>query len=86
MTCPSSCRDDHCSLTYAAHLRGLHISADATPTRCPTVAETNRRDKILDKDLDAYKSLRQQGLHPNVIDGCDRLSATATSVREIEQA
>jgi len=39
------------------------------PTRRPEAAETAAREKRWERDMDAYKRLRQEGLHPKTIDG-----------------
>jgi len=45
------------------------------PTR-KNVQELNRKEKLLDKDLDAYKRVRKTGGRPNQIDGAARWEAT----------
>lgn len=42
------------------------------------------RETALSKDLDAYRTLRRQGLQPNGIDGCDALARVAETRTEIE--
>jgi hypothetical protein len=93
MTCPSSCHQTGCTMTYAEHLRGIQISPAAMPTRSVTRTEgqqdesttvTRAREKTMERDLPAYKALREQGYRPRSVWGTDRLSATATSDAQIE--
>lgn len=93
MSHPACCPDpDTCDLSYSAHLVGFGLSARAIPSRAihrtpgqpdePAV-ETAERERRWSKDLDAYKSLRQQGYRPRSFKGADRLAATATSDDQI---
>ena len=77
MTCPSFCSTPDCTLTYGAHM-SFGISAAALPTRGRSVAAMNQQEKQLDRDLDAYRALRRDGLQPPQIDGADRLTAEAS--------
>lgn len=56
---------------FGCKVAGLSIAASATPTRKggARAAVINQKDKVLEKDLDAYKRLRQEGLQPQAIDG-----------------
>lgn len=56
---------------FGCKVAGLSIAASATPTRKggARAATINQKDKVLEKDLDAYKRLRQEGLQPQAIDG-----------------
>lgn len=42
-----------------------------------------QREKTLDRDMSAYRRLRDQGLQPPTIDGCDRLEKEAVTRDEI---
>jgi hypothetical protein len=48
------------------------------------VAETNQRAKNWDKDMPAYKRLRQNGLQPRNIDGAAALEARAETAAQVE--
>lgn len=61
---------------FACRISHVAISGAATPTR-KEVGDMNRKEKILDKDLDAYKRIRKTGGQPSQIDGSARLEATA---------
>ena len=45
------------------------MGANTTTSRGAQVAEVNERAKRWDKDMPAYKRLRQQGYQPRSIDG-----------------
>lgn len=60
------------------------MGANSTTTRGSKVAEINQRASSWDKDMPAYKRLRQEGLQPRTIDGAARLEATATSEAQVE--
>lgn len=81
---PASCKDPGCDLSYAAHLRTIAVSAAATPTRRPHAAETILKDKALDRDLDAYKRLRRDGVQPPRNQGSAALEKSATHRWDIE--
>lgn len=53
----------------ACKVLSIRLSAEATPNRRPQPVDINRRDKVLEKDLAAYKRLRHDGLQPRGIDG-----------------
>lgn len=82
---PASCRDpESCPLTYVEHLRGIGISAEALPNRRADAAATVAKDRVLDRDLDAYKRLRRDGIQPPRNQGSARMEATADHRWQIE--
>lgn len=67
---PESCTDPDCTLSYRDHLLSIRVSAAAMPTRnAPDVLETMVREKRWERDIDAYKRLRQDGFQPPRVDG-----------------
>jgi len=60
---------------FACRIAHVAISGSALPTR-QEVAEMNRKERVLDKDLDAYKRIRQTGGQPEQINGSARFEAT----------
>lgn len=64
---------DGCFACRVSHVR---MSGSAMPTR-KNVQELNRKEKALDKDLDAYKRVRKTGGQPTQIDGSARWEAEA---------
>lgn len=61
---------------FACRISHIAVSGAATPTR-KSIGELNHKEKILGKDLDAYKRIRKTGGQPTQIDGSARLEATA---------
>ena len=61
---------------FACRIAHFRVSGSATPTRA-NVSELNRKERILDKDLDAYKRIRKSGGQPEKIDGSARIEKTA---------
>lgn len=80
MACGKPC---NCA-SYREHLLSVGFAASAMPSRHATVADTTVREKKLDKDLDAYKRLRADGLQPKSIYGTDRLEKHADHALEVE--
>lgn len=60
------------------------IAADALPNKMHGVRAINARDKRWDRDMPAYKRLRQDGLQPRGIDGSADLETRAEAPLEIE--
>jgi hypothetical protein len=61
---------------FACRISHVAISGAAMPTR-KEVGDMTHKERILDKDLDAYKRIRKTGGQPSQIDGSARLEATA---------
>lgn len=47
----------------------FNVSAEAMPTRKPESKQIIEKERVLDKDLDAYRRLRLDGQQPRHIDG-----------------
>jgi len=60
---------------FACRISHVRMSGVAMPTR-HNVQELNPKEKRLDKDLDAYKRIRDTGGQPHMIDGSARLEKT----------
>lgn len=60
------------------------IGTGTMPTRHPGSAAIEAREKRWDKDMPAYKRLRQQGYQPKTIDGAAHIEASAETRFEIE--
>jgi hypothetical protein len=60
------------------------MGANTTTTRGSVVGETNDRERRWQRDMPAYKRLRQQGLQPRQIDGAAILEKHATEKWQIE--
>ncbi len=81
MSCRRGCCPDQLT-----HYRSVSIAASACPSRAGGRAAVaiNRREERWDRDMPAYKRLRQEGLQPSGIDGAATLEARAESKVEIE--
>lgn len=80
-TCGKPCNCE----SYRAHISTISVSAAATPTRDrskETVA-IDAREKRWDKDMPAYKRLREDGLQPAHIDGSRQIEAQANDKLEV---
>jgi len=71
---------------FGCKVAGLSVAASATPTRREgrRAAVINQKDKVLEKDLDAYKRLRQEGLQPKSIDGSAEVEKRANYKWQVE--
>jgi hypothetical protein len=71
---------------FGCKIAGLSVAASATPTRRDgrRAATINHKDKVLEKDLDAYKRLRQEGLQPKAIDGSAEVEKRAEHKWQVE--
>lgn len=71
---------------FGCKVSGLSIAASATPTRRggARAATINAKDRQLEKDLDAYKRLRNEGLQPKAIDGSSEAEKRAEHKWQIE--
>lgn len=54
---------------YGCKIAHFTVSAEAMPTRKGESARIIAKERVLDKDLDAYHRLRQDGQQPKSIDG-----------------
>lgn len=80
-------RDVHEEFTegcYGCHLLSINIGAAALPTRKAEVRRTEEKERLLSKDLPAYKRLRDDGLQPRNIDGSADLEGKVTSQFDID--
>jgi hypothetical protein len=71
---------------FGCKVSGLSIAASATPSRRggSRAATINQKDKKLEKDLDAYKRLRTEGLQPKAIDGSAEVEKRAEYAWQVE--
>jgi hypothetical protein len=69
-----------CKIAYVG------IGADAMPSRGgkARVATINDKDRVLDKDLDAYQRLRRNGVQPRKIDGAAKVEKRAEEKWQVE--
>lgn len=69
---------------FGCKVAGVQIGSNSTTTRGAQVAEINQRAKNWDKDMPAYKRLRQNGLQPKSIDGAAALEARSETAAQVE--
>ena len=69
-----------CKIAYVG------IGADAMPSRGgkARVATINDKDRVLDKDLDAYQRLRRNGVQPRKIVGAAKVEKRAEEKWQVE--
>lgn len=85
---PMSVEHNKCADPDCFQCKLLHISfgSGTSPTRNKgaEAESVDAREKRWQKDMPAYKRLRQQGLQPKTIDGAARLEAEAETRFEVE--
>ena len=71
---------------FACKVSTVSVAPSATPTRQggAEAANVNATEARWHKDMDAYKSMRDQGIQPRSIDGADELAARASDKFEVE--
>jgi hypothetical protein len=62
---------------FACRISHVAVSGSAMPTRSRAVSDMNSKERVLDKDLDAYKRIRKSGGQPTQIDGSAKLEKIA---------
>ena len=62
----------------------VHVGPNSTTTKGAAVNQIEQKARGWDKDMPAYRRLRQQGFQPRSIDGAARLESTATSAAQVE--
>lgn len=75
----------HCKCqcdSFLEHARGINIAPSATPTRS-NAAVNNAREEQMQKDLPAYRRLRDEGLQPPHVGGSAALERDATDPIEV---
>lgn len=82
--------DEHPALDvpgcYACRISGVHFAPSATPSRRggAFAAKNVALEQQWDRDMRAYRNLRNDGLQPPQIDGCHALERDARSTIEVE--
>ena len=69
---------------FGCRISLVHTGANSTTTRGAAVSQTEQTARAWDKDMPAYKRLRQEGLQPRKIDGSSVLEKHATERWQIE--
>jgi hypothetical protein len=69
---------------FGCRVAGVSFGANESTTRGAQVKAINQREKGWNRDMPAYKRLRDQGLRPRQIDGAALLESSATEKWQIE--
>ena len=69
---------------FGCKVAGVRMGMNTTTTRGQRVAEVNSTERGWQKDMPAYKRLRQNGLQPQRIDGCAEIEKKAKHEWQVE--
>ena len=78
-----------CAGVVRKYFGQVHISASATPTKGMhdgkeiDWAGSKAKERAKEKDMDAYKRLRSEGIQPKGIDGAAKMEREASTTHEI---
>ena len=73
-----------CDPCFVIKARGIHIGAEAMPTRKAAVIGQRKHMKTREIDTEAYVRLRKEGLQPKGTIGARKLEMGATTKTELE--
>ena len=69
---------------FGCKVAGVRMGMNTTTTRGQEVAKINTTEKGWQKDMPAYKRLRQNGLQPKSIDGAAEIEKKAKHEWQVE--
>lgn len=69
---------------FACRVSGIRMGMNSTTTRGKNVAAINSTERNWNKDMPAYKRLRQEGLQPKRIDGAAEIEKKAEHKWQVE--
>ena len=69
---------------FACRIAGVAFASSAMPSRRNHAASVNATERRWEKDMDAYKRLRRDGLQPASVDGARNLEQKAEHRSQIE--
>lgn len=69
---------------FGCRVAGVRMGTNSTTTRGSNVSEKSEMEKRWNKDMPAYKRLRQNGLQPKQIDGSAELEKKAKHEWQVE--
>lgn len=69
---------------FGCKVAHVAMSSTATPNRRRDTVAINQKERRWDRDMDAYKRLRNDGLQPPHIDGSARLEQKAEHRVQVE--
>lgn len=71
---------------FGCRIAGVAFGANSSTSQGAKVSEIVKTERGWNKDMDAYKRLRREGLQPKQIDGSSVLEKHATEKWQIEGA
>ena len=74
-----------CCATPRDHYLSVGISSTCLPNKGGPITAIKKREESWEKDMPAYKALREQGLQPPRIDGSAELASKAETKFEINR-
>ena len=69
---------------FGCKIANVSVSSSAMPNRRKQAHSINQKEARWDKDMDAYKRLRQDGLQPKSIDGSAEVEKKAKTEFQVE--
>lgn len=69
---------------FACRVSGVRMGMNTTTTRGQNVESINKTERNWQKDMPAYKRLRQEGLQPKRIDGAAEVEKKAEHKWQVE--
>lgn len=69
---------------FMCRVSSVRIGAEAQPTRKPATIEKGLWARGMDRDMDAYKKLRAEGLQPTGIQGSHEKMMTSSDYKQVE--
>jgi len=69
---------------FGCKIAHVAVSSDAMPNRKNRSHQINETERRWDKDMAAYKRLRNDGLQPKKIDGAAKVEARAKTEFQVE--
>lgn len=78
----TACPD--CNGAVTKYYGSVNFSPSSMPTRSSDAATRNAHERQLEKDLPAYKRLRDEGMQPKSTVGAAELETRATTKYEVE--
>ena len=71
---------------FGCKVLSISVSADALPNRGRAISSTSAKERVLAKDMDAYRRLRVAGEQPARIDGAASIERHAETKLEVTRS
>ena len=69
---------------FGCRVAGIRMGTNSTTTRGTRVAQVNQTERNWNKDMPAYKRLRDEGLQPKRVDGAAEVEKRAKEKWQVE--